>query len=425
MSSRSVRVLLLLGALAVVASAGFVVFTTERAIGSRQATQAATDAQARAIETALARLTAAQQAYVAQGQSTQYWITQAAEQLAAVDRGVAELASLATTEETRSAVQAAAASLEQFRGLDKRARQFVQNDQSLLASDIIFTESLGPLSQAQQHVTAASGTELAAAATDLVSLRSRQFYAAAGAAGVLLLIVLLLVPVPEADVDVLTAMRALTESAPLRTQAFPTPAPKPRPEMVALDDEDSSARVLRKIVDEQPAPAGPTPLPVATPGVDLAQASRICAELARVVDAGGITAFLARAADVLGAPGLIVWVADAPATALYPLFSHGYPSSVLMRLGSLPIDADNATAASWRTGDAVTIDATPEQRGALVTPIVTADGCVGVLAAELQNRGETREEIRALATIFAAQLATLVTPVASVGEQVLGDRVAK
>jgi hypothetical protein len=425
MSSRSVRVLLLLGALGVVASAAFVVFTTERAIGSRQATQAATDAQARAIETALARLTAAQQAYVAQGQSSPYWITQASEQLAAVDRGVAELASLATTEATRSAVQAAAASLEQFRGLDKRARQFVQNDQSLLASDIIFTESLGPLSQAQQHVATAAGNELAAGASELASLRSRQFYAAAGAVGVLLLVVLLLVPVPEADVDVLTAMRALTESAPLRPQATATPAPKPRPEMMAFDDEDSSARVLPKIAAAPPVPAAPVPVLASTPGVDLAQASRICAELARVVDAGGITAFLARAADVLDAPGLIVWVADAPATALYPLFSHGYPSSVLMRLGSLPTDADNATAASWRSGDAVTIDATPEQRGALVTPIITAEGCVGVLAAELQNHGETREEIRALATIFAAQLATIVTPVAAVGEPGLSDRVAK
>jgi len=423
MSSRSVRVLLLLATLGVVASAGFVVFNSERAISSRQTTQAATEAQARAIETALARLTSAQQAYVAQGQSSQYWITQAADQLAAVDRGLAELAALATTEATRSAVQAAAASLEQFRGLDKRARQFVQNDQSLLASDVIFTESLGPLGQAAQHITTAADIEQAVAATDLASLRSRQFYAAAGAAGVLLLVVLLLVPVPEADVDVLTAMRALTEPAPLRPQAPAASAPRPRPEKITFGDEESSARVLPKIV-ETPAPQA-APMPAAAPAVDLAQASRICAELARVVDAGGITATLARAADVLDAPGLIVWVADTPGSALYPVFSHGYPSSVLLRLGSLPTDADNATAASWRTGEAVAIDATPQARGALVTPIITAEGCVGVLAAELKNRGETREEIRALATIFSAQLATVVTPVVGVGEQGLSDRVAK
>jgi GAF domain-containing protein len=165
--------------------------------------------------------------------------------------------------------------------------------------------------------------------------------------------------------------------------------------------------------------------PPPAPAVDLAHASRICAELARVVDAGGITAILARAAGVLDAHGLIVWVADAPGSALYPVFSHGYPSSVLMRLGSLPTDADNATAASWRTGEAVAIEAAADTRGALVTPIITAEGCVGVLAAELQNRGEAREEIRALATIFSAQLATVVTPVAAVGEVGLADRVAQ
>ncbi len=422
MSSRSLRVLLLLGALGVVASAGFVVFNTERAITTRQTTEAASDAQARAVEAALTRLAAAQQAYVAEGQSSQFWMGQAAEQLAAADRGIAELASLAVNDASRSAMQAASASLEQFRGLDKRARQFVQNDQTLLASDVIFTESVGPLSQAAQHVATAADNERAAAAEEVASLRSRQFYAAAGAAGLLLLAVLLLVPVPEADVDVLTAMRALTEPAPLKAQAA-TAAPKPRSEPMTFVDGESSARLLPKIVDDRP-PA-PAPLPAPAPVVDLARASKVCADLARVVDAGGITAILARAAEVLDAPGLIVWVSDAPGSALYPVFSHGYPSSVLMRLGSLPTDADNATAASWRTGEAISIDAAANARGALVTPIITAEGCVGVLAAELQNRGETREEVRALATIFSAQLATVVTPVAAVADQGLADRVAK
>jgi hypothetical protein len=424
MSSRSLRVLLLLGALGVVASAGFVVFNTERAIAARQTTEAATEAQARAVEAALTRLAAAQQAYVAEGQSVQHWMAQASEQLAAADRGIAELASLAANDASRSAVQAASASLEQFRGLDKRARQFVQNDQTLLASDVIFTESVGALSQAAQHVATAADNERAAAAAELASLRSRQFYAAAGAAGLLLLAVLLLVPVPEADVDVLTAMRALTESAPLKPQATATTAPKPRPEpMVVFDDAESSARLLPKVVEEKP-PAPPAPAPAPAPIVDLARASKVCADLARVVDAGGISSILARAAEVLDAPGLIVWVADAPGSALYPVFSHGYPSSVLMRLGSLPTDADNATAASWRTGEAIAVEATPNARGALVTPIITAEGCVGVLAAELQNRGETREEVRALATIFSAQLATVVTPVAAVADSGLADRVA-
>ena len=45
--------------------------------------------------------------------------------------------------------------------------------------------------------------------------------------------------------------------------------------------------------------------------------------------------------------------------------------------------------------------------GAVVVPLMTAGGCVGAFAVELSKGGEKRESVRALATIFAAQLATL------------------
>ena len=62
---------------------------------------------------------------------------------------------------------------------------------------------------------------------DIDGLRWRQFYAAAAAGGVLLFAVLLLAPVPEREVDVLTAMRALTV-VPAAGQAA-----RPRTESVA------------------------------------------------------------------------------------------------------------------------------------------------------------------------------------------------
>jgi len=75
-------------------------------------------------------------------------------------------------------------------------------------------------------------------------------------------------------------------------------------------------------------------------------------------------------------------------------------------------------------GELVAVQGEPDSPGALVTPIITADGCVGVLAAELPNGRERREDVRALATIFSAQLATVVTPVAEVGQAGLVDHVA-
>lgn len=416
MTSRTLRILLLLTAFGAIVAGSLVVFSAERNLTLSQTADAAFDAQSRAVLDEIARLRGAQQAYVAEGQGYAYWMTRSAEYLASVDRGIAELANDSSSDATRSTIQAAAASLEQFRGLDKKARQYVQNRQSLMASDVIFSESLGALTAASEHVVAAAEHQRALRAAESRSLRARQLYAAAGAAGVLLMVVLLLVPVPESDVDVLTAMRALTESAPLRPQTIPMPA-KPRTDL-ALRDVELSARLLPRVNDD--------PKPSAEPvqGVNLSAASRVCVELARVTTAGDVTTVLARAAEVLDARGVIVWVADRPGVALYPMFTHGYASAVLQRLGTIPTDANNATAAAWRAGELVALAAERDAHGALVTPIITAVGCVGVLAAELRNGREMREDVRAMATIFSAQLATLITPVAEADQTDLVDRVA-
>jgi len=418
MTSRTLRILLLLTAFGAIVAGSLVVFGAERNLTLSQTAHAAFDAQSRAVLDEMARLRGAQQAYVAEGQGYAYWMTKSAEYLASVDRGIAELANESSSEATRSAIQAAAASLEQFRGLDKKARQYVQNRQSLMASDVIFSESLGALTAASEHVTAAADNQAALRAEESRSLHARQLYAAAGAAGVLLLVVLLLVPVPESDVDVLTAMRALTESAPLRPQTIPMPA-KPRAEQPVFHDVDSSARLLPRTTND-PKPSSAEPVQ----SVNLPAASRVCVELARVTNAGDVTVVLAKAAEILDARGIIVWVADTPGVALYPMFTHGYPSAVLLRLGTIPTDASNATAASWRAGELVALSADRDAHGALVTPIITATGCVGVLAAELRNGREMREDVRAMATIFSAQLATLITPVAQADQTDLVDRVA-
>lgn len=433
MNSRPLRAFFLFAALAAVAAAAFVVFSAERSLADVDSAGERFDAQSRAVTDEVARLREAQQAYVAEGQGVAYWMSQASERLASVDRGVAELATASSSDDTRSAVQAAAAALEQFRGLDKRARQYVQNGQNLVASDVIFTESLAALTAATGHVVTAADNERTLRAGEAHALRQRQFYAAGGAAAVLLLVVLLLVPVPEADVDVLTAMRALTESAPRAQPA--AAATKPKVEVV-YGDEESTARLLPRQVAEPPsapstpvpasAPAGAAPTPVASgpPDLNLTAAAQVCVDLARVLDAGDIPALLSRAAGVLDARGMIVWVADRPGASLYPMFTHGYPSAVILRLGTIGSDANNATAAAWRSGELTAVAGGDGQPGALVTPIVTAEGCVGVLAAEIADGREMRDDVRALATIFSAQLATVVTPVAEASQPGLADRVA-
>jgi hypothetical protein len=43
-----------------------------------------------------------------------------------------------------------------------------------------------------------------------------------------------------------------------------------------------------------------------------------------------------------------------------------------------------------------------------VAPLLTPTGCAGVLALELRNRAEQREDIRAAVTILAAQMSIMV-----------------
>lgn len=419
--SRTLRILLLMAAFGAALAGSFVVYKAERARTEAEQAAAVFDAQTRAVLDEVGRLRGAQQAYVAQGQGAPYWMREAEAALASVDRGVAELAQVASSDATRSAVQAAGASLEQFRTLDTRARRFVDNGQPLVASDVIFTDSLAAVTAASTHLKTAADSERAERRAEAGAMATRALYAAAGAGAVLLLAVMLLVPVPEPEVDVLTAMRALTETGQVKpSTTAQAPAQAPRPKYEPVGDAESSARLVARTPVEPPAPP-PAPEPP-RPSISLNEASRVCAELARVTSAGDIPGLLARAAAVIGARGVIVWVADEQGVVLYPLFTHGYPHAVLTRLGTLSAEANNATAAAWRAGDLTVVESTTDAPGAIVAPIVTSQGCVGVLAAELASGGENRDEVRAMAVIFAAQLATVVTPVTA-AESGLVDRV--
>ena len=93
--------------------------------------------------------------------------------------------------------------------------------------------------------------------------------------------------------------------------------------------------------------------------------------------------------------------------------AHGYPQNLVTRLGTIPKDAENVTAAAFRTGLVQTVKADAISPGAIAAPLLTPGGPVGVMAAEVLNDGERREATRAAAAIVAAQLATLMGPPAA------------
>ena len=135
--------------------------------------------------------------------------------------------------------------------------------------------------------------------------------------------------------------------------------------------------------------------------------------MARVVEPRQLPALLARTAGVLKASGMIVWVADPSGRELRPAMAFGYSDQVMARMGSIPREASNAAAAAYRAGELRTVTGEGTTSGALVAPLITADGCIGVLSAEMKGGSEKDESSQALASIFAAQLATLVSPSAA------------
>jgi len=146
--------------------------------------------------------------------------------------------------------------------------------------------------------------------------------------------------------------------------------------------------------------------PAAEP--DLVAAACLCTELGRIDETREAAPLLHEAARILDAVGLIVWVWHPKATELRPALAQGYSDKVLAQLPRVGRGADNATAAAFRSAQTCVVNSRDVGSGALVVPLMTPVGCVGVLAVELQHDREQKESVRALATIFAAQLARVV-----------------
>ena len=141
---------------------------------------------------------------------------------------------------------------------------------------------------------------------------------------------------------------------------------------------------------------------------DLLAVARLCTELGRVQCTEDVQSLLQEAAGILDAIGVIVWGWDELAGGLRPALAHGYSDTVLAQLPAVRPDADNATAAAFRSGEVCAINGSDETSGALVAPLLTPGGCAGVLAIELPHGSEGKSSVRAVVTIMAAQLSQLM-----------------
>jgi transcriptional regulator with XRE-family HTH domain len=209
-------------------------------------------------------------------------------------------------------------------------------------------------------------------------------------------------PAPKADA-VTIAPFSLIAPAPepasaqeVATVAAPAPPDPPADPPAPAAVVEAPVPVIRAVVNRNP---------------DLSALAHLCTRLACVCDTEELPPLLEEAATILDAVGVIVWVWEPMLSALTPLLSHGYADAVLAHIPAVRRDADNAIADAFRSGETRTVSGGEDVTGAIVVPLMAPARCIGVLALELRRGAEQRESMRALATIVAAQLVTLVGPV--------------
>ena len=121
---------------------------------------------------------------------------------------------------------------------------------------------------------------------------------------------------------------------------------------------------------------------------------------------------LGEAARTLGAVGVVLWSWDSRSAVLRPSVGDGYSQAVLSSLPDVPRDAENAVAAAFRRTEMCVVNGGGDLTGALALPVMAPVGCVGVLALEFRDGVELRESVRAGAARLAADVVSLVAPMA-------------
>ena len=373
MQKPSIRTTVLMVLPAVTLTAAYFLWSIDRRTAQLAAADEAIAARINRMVDVIAAVGTAQQSYVAPGQLDEPAFERMTTLLRELDEDRAGLAPLLRSPGADASLQALAESSTTLAAADGRTRQNLSLGQELMAADVIFSDGRNLLDGMIAAVRELHAAERAASRSAQAAL-ARERWVALGAGALVWL---------GAIVMLAGAVR--------RTAGSPATT-------VGEGGSESATAA-------PPAPAS----------VDLGSAAALCTDLACVADTAALSGLLARAASVLDARGLILWMGAGE--QLFAVFGHGYDES-LARFGPIRRDDASAAAGAWRTGRLTVVAGDGPNHGGLVVPLCGPDGCVGVLAAEIRSGREQDSATQALAAIFAAQLATVVAgwPAASVPE---------
>ena len=361
---------------------GFFVFTAHRRLAAIDAATGDVSSRIERMITTAGDIASAQQAYVAPGQPDQPWLEQSAMLLQQFGQDAAALRPLLHSVDAAAALGEVDKDFKSIVVLDGKARQDLQQQQNLLAADLIFSEGHDAIGMLVTTLRGLGASEQETASAQRASVERQQW----GTVGVLAVLWL-------------AGLIALVPLAPGS----------------GIGDRGS---VNQEPSDPESRIPNPAPVP---PAVDLAAAADVCGALARTADTASLREVLASASAVLDARGIIVWMGAGE--ELFPALSYGYDTRVVERLGPIARNAANATAEAWRTAQIRTVAADATSNGAVAAPVTGIGGCVGVFTAEVRHGREEDPGTRAVAAMIAAQLAGIISawPAASSSPEIAGS----
>jgi len=416
MKSRVARLTLLVLFIVALGTSAYLFWNGESLARTEATAMRSFEDDARDASRAMLDVRAAQQAYVAAGQAGEFWPGKVSTGMDAVRSALATLRTDSASTTAISEIDSALATLDDFAQLDRRARGYTGSGQNLLASDLIFGDGLEMTTAVDARIQQARAAEVRVREAAIATFNRRQAFALAAAAAAASLVVLLLLPQSEPERESV-APAIQDQPAPVVTTGAALPEPASDTEFESWTPPKRLTVVPRpepspETLAAAPGPAPEQPLPTIAAHTDFSGVALLCTDLARVIDTQQLPSLLDRASSLLDAKGIILWLSDPDGRELNAIVAHGYAPQLVDRLGAIPREAENATAAAFRTALLQTVKASTDSNGAIAAPLVTAGGCVGVMAAEVRHDGEREETRLAAAAIVAAQLATLVGPAA-------------
>jgi hypothetical protein len=361
---------------------GFFVFDAHRRMAAIDRSAADVSARIQRLIDTAAGIASAQQAYVAPGQPDEPWLERCATLLEQFGQQTAAIRPLLQSGNGQDAIDRVGANFKSIVTIDDSARKDLQEGQELLAADVIFSDGREATDGIVSTLRTLGQAETEAATALRMPLLQQQFGIVGGVALVWLAGLLMLVRVPKGAAE----EPSVRSAGFLQPEYFTSPTD-------ATATSDAQA-----------------------PGLDLAGAADVCSALARATDRAALQKALGRAALVLDARGLIIWMGAGE--ELFPALSYGYDERIVERFGPISRNADNATAEAWRTAQLRTVAGDVVDNGAIAAPVHGVAGCAGVLAAEVRNGREADPATCAVAAIIAAQLAAVVSawPAGSAGD---------